>query len=133
MCLMFAVVMMFLTTNGVYAEDSQEDSAKLKFLEKLNIVKDVSGEDKITREDFVLYTARAMKLEVDEGVYDGERYFSDVEKDSYASKAINTLTEMGYITGYGQDLFMPKKKYYVGRGMRHYFICNGISGICKEV
>lgn len=108
-------IIMIMSVNYVWAANTGNIiSEKAGFLEKLSIMstKSISEEKKITREDFALYTARMLKIDT-ETTYSGERYFADVEHDGYAASAINGLASRGYVSGYGENAFLPQKNITV--------------------
>ncbi len=105
--LIMAVLSSLFTAGAVSAAPADESTEKLGFLNALGVINSEydAAEDIVSRENFALFTARLLGMDVEEK--SKVRYFTDVEQNSYAANAINLLTEAGYITGFDSGLFRP--------------------------
>ncbi len=107
-------VMLFGITVSAQTEQadiSKKEQTAIELLEILGIydgVDSLAGRDAFVRRDvFALLATRMMGL--DDTVYQGEAYFTDVDEKSFAYNAVNTLAKMQVIRGSGDGKFVPER------------------------
>ncbi|MCR4719530.1 MAG: S-layer homology domain-containing protein [Firmicutes bacterium] len=111
----FSFIFLLNNVTLVYAEtrtDAEVSNTQQYAIDLLNSLRIYEGvepvigsEDFVRRDAFAFLLARIAGMENAE--YFGSELYDDVQKDSFAYNAINNLTELGVISGYGNNKFKP--------------------------
>ena len=112
-----AFVMTFTTvmaSGGSEYTSSELSETELYAIELLNVigiydgVDSISGKDAFVRKDVMAYLA-ARIMGMSNATYQGESFFSDVDKSNFAYNAINVLAQMNIIKVNSDGKFNPSK------------------------
>jgi len=92
--------------DSAYAQSNGDNS--LEFLKAIEIIpEDLEGDNIALRADFAVFTMNLLGESFSPSNYTG-RYSDVLESDSCA-RAVETLTELGYLSGYSDGTFLPQK------------------------
>ena len=105
----FALALLLSVFGSAYAQEVTSDvDYNSELLSTLGIIskQDLQTPEKpVSRREFVLYAARAMGI--DEYQNTDKRYYIDVPVDDFAAGAINSLTDMGFLSVNEDKCFRP--------------------------
>lgn len=107
----FPTVMAASSLETSASELSEKELYAIELLDAIGIydgVDSIVGKEAFVRRDVMAYLAARM-IGMSDVTYEGEPFFQDVDKDSFAYNAINLLAQMNVIKGTGNGSFQPEK------------------------